>query len=110
LMRLMGVEVALVRVGEEVAAFLRQQGSRLGKMNLLGVAEGVLQNEQAVEVGLRICACPRKEAAHRICLLKVAGNRYRPPKVSSAGEEGEVDQVQDQGQLSWLPGSSWAQA
>jgi hypothetical protein len=95
LRRLMEVEVGLVRVEEEVAAFLQQQDSKLDKMNPSG------------EVALKIRACPRKEAAHRICLLKVAGTRYRPPKVSSAGEEGEVGQVQDQAQLSWLHGSLW---
>jgi hypothetical protein len=107
LRRLMEVEVGLVRVEEEVAAFLQQQDSKLDKMNPSGAAEEDRQNEQAVEVALKIRACPRKEAAHRICLLKVAGTRYRPPKVSSAGEEGEVGQVQDQAQLSWLHGSLW---
>jgi hypothetical protein len=99
--------VVQVCVEEVVGAFLQQQDSRLDKMNPSGAGEEDRQNEQAVEVVLKIRACPRKEVAHRICLLKAAGNQYRPPKVSSAGEEGEVGQVQDLGQLSWSHGSSW---
>jgi hypothetical protein len=105
LRRLVEVEVGRVRVEEEVAAFLRQQDSRLGKMNPSVAEEEGRQNEQAVEVGLKICACPRKEVEHRICQLKVAGNRYRPPMASSVVVEGEVGQVQGLGQPSWLPGS-----
>lgn len=82
-----------VRVEEEVAAFLRQQHLRLGKKNLLGVAEEGHQNEQVVEAALKIRACPRKEAVHRICLLKVAENQHRLPTTASlAAAVGEVGQ------------------
>jgi hypothetical protein len=88
---------AQVRVAEEVAAFLQQQRSTPGKKNLLEAVVEDHLNERAAEAVLKICACPRKEAAHEICQMKVEESRHRLPMASSVVAVGEVDQ----GWLSW---------
>lgn len=95
-MRLVEGEVVRMSAGEVVAAFLQQQGSRLGKKNLSGVVAEGHQNEQAVEAVQKIRACPRMEVAHGTCLLKVVESQHRLPVESSVDAVGEADQVSDQ--------------
>lgn len=109
------VAKAVVQAGQhfhgeaEVVAFLQQQGSKLGRKNLLEVVEGGRLIEQAAEGGLKKHVCPRKEAVHGICLclLTAAATRHRLPMVSSeVGVEEEDLEL-----LSWSHDSSkvsWA--
>jgi hypothetical protein len=104
------VAKAVVQAGQhfhgeaEVVAFLQQQGSKLGRKNLLEVVEEGHPNEQVAEVGLKKHVCPRKEVVRGICLylLKAAATRHRLPKESS---EVEVEE-EDLELLSWSHGSS----
>jgi hypothetical protein len=83
----------------EAVAFLQQQRLKLGRKNLLEAVEEGHLIEQAVAVGLRKYAYPRKRVVRGICLclLKAAATQYLPPKESSEVEAEE----EDPGLLSW---------